>query len=230
MNPTPNEAADTIDALVQEVERLRADTSLQVYKDAIKSVRGLRADLEHANKVIDQHSAEATKWFNKCDALRAENESLKHAHARTIRLCTEIETTRDQLRAEVEALRKANIDCVNHYDECRAEVERLKNSQELLIKQSDKMISERDNLRSEVGRLRLTSIQRECLRIGEELQRAAGELPDGYELKVEIERGYGGVYLINPSYDAKEFSDTVDGLSHCITQAIEAATIESKHD
>ena len=69
----------------------------------------------------------------------------------------------------------------------------------------------------------ITRIQRECLRIGEEVQRAAGELPDGYELEVYVERGYGCVYLRNPSYDVKEFSDTVDGISHCITQAIDHA-------
>ena len=29
------------------------------------------------------------------------------------------------IREEAEAVRKANIDCVNHYDDCRAEVDRL---------------------------------------------------------------------------------------------------------
>ena len=73
----------------------------------------------------------------------------------------------------------------------------------------------------------LTKIQRECLRIGEEVQRAAGELPDGYEIAIYIEKGYGGVKLVDPDYEEHSFDDTVDGLSHCITQAIEFAKAAS---
>lgn len=69
----------------------------------------------------------------------------------------------------------------------------------------------------------LTRIQKECLRIGEEIQRAAGYLPEFYELEVYVERGYGCVYLRNSDGEHTTFSDTVDGLSHCITQAIDAA-------
>lgn len=69
----------------------------------------------------------------------------------------------------------------------------------------------------------LTKLQRECLRIGEELQRAAAALPEGFVLTIEIERGYGGVTLIDRSNQNHQFNDTVDGLSHCITQAIEFA-------
>lgn len=74
----------------------------------------------------------------------------------------------------------------------------------------------------------LTRIQKECLRIGEEIQRAAGYLPEFYELEVYVERGYGCVYLRNPDGEHATFSDTVDGLSHCITQAIDAAMEASK--
>lgn len=74
----------------------------------------------------------------------------------------------------------------------------------------------------------LTKIQRECLRIGEEVQRAAADLPDGYEIEIHVEKGYGGVKLIDPDYKEHSFDDTVDGLSHCITQAIEFARTRSE--
>lgn len=76
---------------------------------------------------------------------------------------------------------------------------------------------------------KLTRIQKECMRIGEEIQRAAGELPEFFELEVYVEREYGCVYLRDPDGEQTTFSDTVDGLSHCITQAITAA-IESLKD
>lgn len=92
------------------------------------------------------------------------------------------------------------------------------------------LVSERDaiavrvrELEAERDRLTLTKIERECLRIGQEIQRAAGELPDGYEMEIEIERGSGSVYLSKPDYSKVSFHDMVDGLSYAITGAIDAA-------
>ena len=85
------------------------------------------------------------------------------------------------------------------------------------------MTAERDALKADAERTKLTRIERECLLIGKEIQRAAGELPEGYEIEILVERGYGGVTLNKPNYTQVEFNDTVDGLSHCITQAIDAA-------
>lgn len=99
------------------------------------------------------------------------------------------------------------------------------------------LVSERDALASRVralegerDRLTLSKIDRECLRIGQEIQRAAGELPDGYEIGIEVERGAGSVYLSKPDYSTVGFHDMVDGLSHAITQAIDAALTTTSGD
>lgn len=75
---------------------------------------------------------------------------------------------------------------------------------------------------------KLTRIQKECLRIGEEIQRAASDLPDGWELEVFVEKGYGCVKLYPPDGDSIHFEDTADGISHCITGAIERAMKEKQ--
>lgn len=81
-----------------------------------------------------------------------------------------------------------------------------------------------DEMAKDAASNRLTRIQRECLRIGEEIQRAAGELPESYEIEVFVERGYGCVRLYPPGGDiVTHFADTADGLSHCIAEAIDAA-------
>ena len=85
------------------------------------------------------------------------------------------------------------------------------------------MTAERDAANADAERTKLTKIERECLLIGKEIQRAAGELPDGYEIEIQIERGYGGVTLEKPDYTRLVFDDAVDGISHCITQAIDQA-------
>lgn len=86
-------------------------------------------------------------------------------------------------------------------------------------------------LEAERDRLKLSRADRECLRIGQEMQRAAGELPEGFSIEVAVELGSGWVTLIDENYKTQDFNDTADGLSHCITQAIDAAlstTPESK--
>lgn len=74
----------------------------------------------------------------------------------------------------------------------------------------------------------MNSLERECLSIGKEIQRAAVELPDGYEISIRVERGYGGVELVDPDYKTTSFDDTVDGISHCIRQAIDDAISKAK--
>ena len=83
-------------------------------------------------------------------------------------------------------------------------------------------------LQEEAEKAKLSRIDRECLQVGKEIQRAAGELPEFYELKVYVERGYGCVYLRNPDGDHKTFDDTVDGLSHCIAKATDAAIASAR--
>lgn len=83
--------------------------------------------------------------------------------------------------------------------------------------------AEIDRVCKDTERSKLTKIERECLLIGKEIQRAAGELPEGYEIEICVERGYGGVALRKPDDATVDFDNTVDGLSHCITQAIDTA-------
>lgn len=78
-------------------------------------------------------------------------------------------------------------------------------------------------LQAALEKLTLSKIDRECLRIGQQIHRAAGDLPETYEIEIEIERGSGSVYLCKPDYTKVAFNDHVDGLSESIKDAIDAA-------
>lgn len=78
-------------------------------------------------------------------------------------------------------------------------------------------------LEAERAKMALSKIDRECLRIGQQIHRAAGDLPDTYEIEIEIERGSGSVYLSKPDYTKVAFNDHIDGLSESIKDAIDAA-------
>lgn len=97
-----------------------------------------------------------------------------------------------------------------------------------LVSERDELAARVRELEGERDRLKLSKIDRECLRVGQEIQRAAGELPDNYEIQIEVERGSGSVYLSKPDYTAVGFHDMVGGLSHAITEAIAAALTASK--
>ena len=71
--------------------------------------------------------------------------------------------------------------------------------------------------------MKLSRIDEECLRIGQQIQRAAKELPDCWNIEIEVERGYGGVTLVTPKMNCLEFNDNVDGISYCIEHAVDAA-------
>lgn len=73
---------------------------------------------------------------------------------------------------------------------------------------------------------KLSHIDRECLRIGREIQRAAGLLPVCYEINIQIEKDAGWVTLCDSNGDEQCFSDTSDGISWCISKAIDAAMKE----
>ena len=69
-----------------------------------------------------------------------------------------------------------------------------------------------------------SKLDRECLRLGQEIQRAAGELPPGWNIEIDVERGAGSVTLIDPECERTYFNDMVDGMSHALSAAIAAAT------
>lgn len=85
-----------------------------------------------------------------------------------------------------------------------------------------------EELEKDAARLTLSRLDKECLRIGQQIQRAAAELPDCYEIEIELERGSGSVYLSNPDYSKVAFNDHVDGFSESIGQAIDAALSATK--
>jgi hypothetical protein len=71
-----------------------------------------------------------------------------------------------------------------------------------------------------------SSFDQECMRIGQEVQRAAKILPEDWSIRIEIERGYGGAEISNPEGDKIEAFNAGDGdgLSYAITKCIEFAT------
>ena len=64
--------------------------------------------------------------------------------------------------------------------------------------------------------------QREDYAVGAALQRAAGELPEGFEICVEVERGAGTVRLYGPEGDEIKGIEG-DGLADEINEAIDTA-------
>ena len=68
-----------------------------------------------------------------------------------------------------------------------------------------------------------SKLDRECLRLGQEIHRAAGELPPGWNIEIDVERGAGSVTLIDPECERTYFNDMVDGMSHALSAAIAAA-------
>jgi len=65
---------------------------------------------------------------------------------------------------------------------------------------------------------------RRFVEIGQAVNRASGELPEGWDLHVELENGAGTVRLYDPSGDEidEEFHDH-DSFGASITQAVEYA-------
>ncbi|MFP5340240.1 MAG: hypothetical protein ACLGIW_17390, partial [Gammaproteobacteria bacterium] len=72
---------------------------------------------------------------------------------------------------------------------------------------------ERDQLRAEVERY---------VPLHEAVQRAAGELPEGWAIQLYIERNGGGVELIGPD-GTEDFSTNNERLDYTVIDALEAA-------
>lgn len=69
----------------------------------------------------------------------------------------------------------------------------------------------------------LSEFDEECLKTGQQMQRAAGELPDGYEVVISLENGAGTVHLLDEFGDQVELDDDHDGIASEIEEAIETA-------
>lgn len=64
--------------------------------------------------------------------------------------------------------------------------------------------------------------------IGRLLHKAAGALPDGWEVQVRVERGWGGVVLHDPDGETTDLDDGETSLSEQVERAIDAALRASK--
>lgn len=68
-----------------------------------------------------------------------------------------------------------------------------------------------------------SAIENEFAAMGRAMHRAAGELPEGWELEITLERGGFGIVLYSPS--GSGFAPELDGLlSDQINAAIDIAT------
>lgn len=90
------------------------------------------------------------------------------------------------------------------------------------------MAEEYRRLAAERDALKLSRLDQECLRIGQEIQRAASELPECFSIRVEVERLAGWVELYGTDDEQIQFNDHSDGLSHSISLAIDSAISASK--
>lgn len=90
--------------------------------------------------------------------------------------------------------------------------------------------AECEALKKQIEELReaqLSDRERECLHIGRAVERAAAELPVGYELRIELERDAGSVRLFDDM--SEEIEIDADGpFSDQINSAIEAAMETTK--
>lgn len=76
----------------------------------------------------------------------------------------------------------------------------------------------------------MNQFDRENQRIGEHLQRAASELPEGYLISVTVDKGAGWVILQTPDFEGLGFPWADDGLSSEISGAIDAAIKHSQNN
>lgn len=106
---------------------------------------------------------------------------------------------RDRLRTEVARLRACIVADDVNFDRLSKEYKTLQ--------------TERDQLRAKVERY---------VPLHEAIQRAAGELPEGWEIQLCIERHGGGVDLIGPD-GAEDFATNSERLDYTVIDALEAA-------
>lgn len=69
----------------------------------------------------------------------------------------------------------------------------------------------------------MSNIDRENLSIGNEIQRAAKELPEGWSIQVELERDAGTVTLFTPAGETVEVETSGEPFSVQIGMTIDAA-------
>ena len=104
----------------------------------------------------------------------------------------------------------------------------MRDCEQMHMLQADQLEALRQQLKEGQKDSALSRFDAECLRIGKQIQRAAGELPEHYEVEIMVEQGAGSVTLFNPDGDRKDCGASDIGLSYQIEAAIDAAIEESK--
>jgi hypothetical protein len=77
-------------------------------------------------------------------------------------------------------------------------------------------------LESQLEQSKLSRLDKENLEIGRQLQRAANDLPDLFNIEIDVENGCAGVTLINEDGNRRSFI-LDEHLSDTISEAIDAA-------
>lgn len=80
-------------------------------------------------------------------------------------------------------------------------------------------------LETELAAVKLSKLDKENLEIGRQLQRAANDLPDLFNIEIDVENGCAGVTLINEDGNRRSFI-LDEHLSDTISEAIDAAIKE----
>lgn len=80
-------------------------------------------------------------------------------------------------------------------------------------------------LEAELAAAKLSRLDKENLEIGRQLQRAANDLPDLFNIEIDVENGCAGVTLINEDGNRRSFI-LDEHLSDTISEAIDAAIKE----
>ena len=77
-------------------------------------------------------------------------------------------------------------------------------------------------LEADLAAAKLSRLDKENLEIGRQLQRAANDLPDLFNIEIDVENGSVGVTLINEDGNRRSFI-LDEHLSDTISEAIDAA-------
>jgi hypothetical protein len=206
----------------------------------------LAAENERLRAQVAERDAAIEGWFGtavrngmEVDRLNARiaelNEVAEH--------CAGVEQERDALAAEVEALRTCaalaepvaggvvdpdqlaqiirEIDG-NHSLGAGALAEAI--FEKLAALNGDEVYGQRERLRAQIA-------ERDALRrakMDDVMQRAAGCLPEGYELRIELERGAGWCELYRPDGSQHDQEFEGDTLAEQVNEAIDAAMAQEK--
>ena len=140
-------------------------------------------------------------------------------------LCNEaadtIDTLRDEnkrLEADVKEMRKALIDATAHLIEAASAYETYAKRSWEKTKRGGNMTKVKDSVTDALGQG-----VREELSIGKAINRAARDLPEGWEIRIDLERGAGVVHLTDPEGNETMIDGSGELFSDQINAAIDAA-------